>query len=89
MGNGHDHGLGSEHAGGRHRWRLATAFTLVGTYFVIELVAGLVSGSLALLSDAGHMAADVVTLFAALVATTLATRPDRTGRHTGCDELDW
>ncbi|GAA5018678.1 cation diffusion facilitator family transporter [Terrabacter aeriphilus] len=40
------------------------------------------SGSLALLSDAGHMAADVVTLGAALVATRIATRPDTTGRRT-------
>ena len=40
------------------------------------------SGSLALLSDAGHMAADVATLGAALVATRIATRPDPTGRRT-------
>ena len=44
------------------------AFILVAGYFVVELVAGLLSGSLALLSDAGHMAADVVALGAALVA---------------------
>ncbi|MFG3436485.1 cation diffusion facilitator family transporter [Nonomuraea sp. NPDC047897] len=78
MGAGHGHG----HAGGRHRWRLAVAFALVGCYFVVELVYGLLSGSLALLSDAGHMAADVVTLGAALVATRIATRPDTTGRRT-------
>ena len=35
-----------------------------------------------LLSDAGHMAADVVALGAALVATRIATRPDTTGRRT-------
>ena len=40
------------------------------------------SGSLALLSDAGHMAADVVALGAALVATRIAGRPDTTGRRT-------
>ena len=45
-------------------------------FFVVELVTGLVSGSLALLSDAGHMAADVVALGAALVATRIAARPD-------------
>ncbi|MFC7624964.1 cation diffusion facilitator family transporter [Microlunatus sp. GCM10028923] len=78
MGHGHDHG----HAGGRHRWRLAVSFVLIATFFVVELVAGLLSGSLALLSDAGHMAADVVTLGAALVATRIATRPDRTGRRS-------
>lgn len=78
----HDHGTHGAHAGGRHRWRLAVAFGLVGAYFVVELVTGLISGSLALLSDAGHMAADVVTLGAALVATRIATRADTTGRRT-------
>ena len=74
-----NHGHGGGHAGGRHRWRLAVAFALVGGFFGVELVAGLLSQSLALLSDAGHMAADVVTLGAALVATRIATRPDSTG----------
>ena len=78
MGAGHGHA----HPGATHRWRLRVAFVLVGAYFVVELVAGVVSGSLALLSDAGHMAADVVALGAALVATRIATRPDRTGRRT-------
>lgn len=78
MGAGHGHG----HAGGRHRWRLALAFALVAGFFGVELVVGLVSGSLALISDAGHMAADVVALGAALVATKIATRPDGTGRRT-------
>lgn len=81
MSGGHSHGAGG-HAGGRHRWRLAVAFGLVASFFGVELAAGLVSGSLALLSDAGHMAADVVTLGAALVATRLATRTDTTGRRT-------
>ena len=77
MGAGHDH-----HAGGRHRWRLAVAVALVGAFFLVELVVSWLSGSLALLSDAGHMAADVVALSAALVATRVASRPDRTGRRT-------
>ena len=78
MSGGHSHGTTS----GAHRWRLQLAFVLVGGYFVVELAAGLLSGSLALLSDAGHMAADVVALGAALVATRIATRPDTTGRRT-------
>lgn len=80
MGVGHGHGQG--HAGGRHRWRLAVAFALVAGFFGVELVVGLASGSLALISDAGHMAADVVALGAALVATKIASRPDGTGRRT-------
>ena len=79
MGAGHSHG---GHASGRHRWRLAVAFGLVAAFFVVELTFGLLSGSLALLSDAGHMAADVVALGAALVATRIATRKDTTGRRT-------
>ena len=80
MGAGHSHDTG--HAGGKHRWRLTLAFGLVATFFVVELTCALITGSLALLSDAGHMAADVVALGAALIATRIATRRDTTGRRT-------
>jgi cobalt-zinc-cadmium efflux system protein len=80
MGVGHGHGAAS--AGGHHRWRLAVSFGLVAAFFVVELVTGIVSGSLALISDAGHMAADVVALGAALLATKIAARPDTTGRRS-------
>lgn len=80
---GHTHGsAGPESAAGRHRVRLALAVALIAAFFVVELVTAFVSGSLALLSDAGHMAADVVTLGAALTATVVAARPDRTGRRS-------
>ncbi len=85
MGVGHGHGHSGGQTGsasGRHRWRLGVSFGLIAAFFVVELVVGLVSGSLALISDAGHMAADVVTLGAALVATKIATREDSTGRRT-------
>jgi cobalt-zinc-cadmium efflux system protein len=78
VGTGHGHG----HAAGRHRGRLAASFVLIGAFFAVELVFALLSGSLSLLSDAGHMASDVVTLGAALVATRIATRPDTTGRRS-------
>ncbi|WP_129841226.1 cation diffusion facilitator family transporter [Streptomyces sp. RFCAC02] len=82
MGHGHDHGAAALSASGRHRWRLAVACALIAAFFLVELAAGLAAGSLSLLSDAGHMAADVVTLGAALVATRIAARPDATGRRT-------
>jgi cobalt-zinc-cadmium efflux system protein len=86
MGHGHSHNhvpsAAAGHAGARHRWRLAVSFGLIAVFFVVELVYGLLSGSLALLSDAGHMAADVVTLAAALLATRIAARPDKTGRRS-------
>lgn len=80
MGSGHGHGAVT--ASGRQRTRMLIAFVLVASFFIVELVVGLVSGSLALISDAGHMAADVVALGAALVATRIATRADRTGRRS-------
>ncbi len=81
-GHGHGHGVAAGHVGGKYRWRLAVTFAMVAAFFLVELFAGLWSGSLALISDAGHMAADVVALGAALVATRIATRRDRTGRRT-------
>ncbi|GAA4127706.1 cation diffusion facilitator family transporter [Nocardioides fonticola] len=82
MGAGHGHGAPSATAAGRYRWRLAVTFALVAAFLVVELVFGLLANSLALISDAGHMTADVVALGAALVATKIATRPDTTGRRT-------
>ena len=71
---GHTHGSASTRAGARHAGRLWWAFALVGTVFVLEAVAGLVTGSLALLSDAGHMLTDVIGLGMALAAIHLANR---------------
>jgi cobalt-zinc-cadmium efflux system protein len=82
MGHEHHHGAAIGHAGTRHRWRLAAALALVGAFLGVELAVGLLSGSLALLSDAGHMAADAVTLVTALVATRVAGRSEPTGRRT-------
>lgn len=83
---GHSHGPGaaqlSGSAAGRWRGRLGIAVAAIGVFFVVELVTALASGSLALLSDAGHMAADVLTLGAALAATVVAARPDRSGRRS-------
>ena len=64
------------------RGRLAITFGLTAAFFVVELVVGLLSGSLALVADAGHMATDVLALGASLVATQIAGRPDGSGRRT-------
>ncbi|MET0448681.1 MAG: cation diffusion facilitator family transporter, partial [Aeromicrobium sp.] len=83
MGAGHSHPPApAGHAGGRYRRKLAVAFGLILTFFFVELVYGLLAESLALISDAGHMAADVVALGAALAATKIATRKDTTGMRT-------
>lgn len=68
------HGHHALSAGGRHRRRLGLAFVLLSAFFVVELVAGLATRSLALLSDAGHMLTDVVGLGMALAAVQVAGR---------------
>ncbi len=77
MGGDHNHGAGLARAGARHRNRLAAAFAIIFTFFVVEAIAGVVTNSLALLSDAGHMLTDVIGLGMALAAIQLATRFER------------
>lgn len=55
---------------------------LSASFFGVELVAGLIAGSLALVSDAAHMATDVVALGASWLATHVAGRRDRSGRRS-------
>jgi len=74
---GHDHG----HAAGSNRTRLAIALGIVVAVLVAEVVGALLSGSLALLADAGHMSSDAIGLLVALVASVFAARP-ATDRHT-------
>lgn len=81
MGAGHAHG--HEHwparAGTRHRGRLWAAFALLGAFMLVEAVAALLTGSLALLSDAAHMFTDVLGIGMALAAMYAA---DRAGAST-------
>jgi cobalt-zinc-cadmium efflux system protein len=74
MGAGHDHGVQAMHAGERHRGRLWCALALLAVFMVVETVAALATGSLALLSDAGHMFTDVLGIGMALAAITAASR---------------
>lgn len=73
-GHEHSHGVGLARAGKRHAPRLAAAFVIIGVFFVVEAVAGVLTNSLALLSDAGHMLTDVIGLGMALAAIQLASR---------------
>jgi cobalt-zinc-cadmium efflux system protein len=73
----HEHGDRST----ADRRALAAALVLIGCFTVVEVVAGLVAESLALLADAGHMLTDAVALGVALFASWMAARPAR-GRWT-------
>ena len=88
---GHDHGrshAGPTTAGARHRTPLLIAFGLTAAYMVVELVTGLMIGSLALLSDAAHMGTDVLGLGMALAAITLAQRAATSQRTYGTYRLE-
>lgn len=69
-------------AGRRHLRPLTIAFGLVITFLVVEAVAGFLSGSLSLISDAGHMATDALGLGMALAAIVAAGKSSSQGGRT-------
>lgn len=78
MGHRHSH---SAAAANKHR--LAIVFGLTSTYLIAEVIGGLLTGSLALLADAGHMLTDVAGLGLALMAIKFAERPATPERTYG------
>ena len=90
MSAGHSHGpsVASLSAGGRYQHSLASAFALTLAFFVVELVTGWITNSLALLSDAGHMLTDVVGLGMALAAVTVAQRASGSQHSFGTYRLE-
>lgn len=72
----HDH---AQHTDNRRKLGLVLA--IVAVVLVAEVVGGILTGSLALLADAGHMFSDLTGLAIALVALSIAARP-ATQRHT-------
>lgn len=67
---GHDH----EHTHGGNKKTLFISFIIITAYMIIEAIGGIVTNSLALLSDAGHMLSDSISLGIALVAFTLGEK---------------
>ncbi|WP_370616231.1 cation diffusion facilitator family transporter [Mumia sp. Pv 4-285] len=78
---GHDHAHATPSA--QHRPRLALVLGLTVLVLVIEVVAAALTGSLALLADAGHMLSDTFGLAMALVAVTVAQRQGSPRRTFG------
>lgn len=86
----------SDHAGHDHsrlqaeasRTRLVWALAITGTILVVEVVGGVLSGSLALLADAGHMATDSIGLVIALFAANLMTKPRSASRTWGWARIE-
>lgn len=74
----HDHSHSTAQAG---RTRLIVVICITLTVFLAEVVGSIISGSLALLADAGHMLSDLIGLIVALVASIIASKP-ASSRHT-------
>ncbi|MEV8132759.1 MULTISPECIES: cation diffusion facilitator family transporter [Pseudarthrobacter] len=78
-GHGHDHGA----AAAGQRGKLIIVFTITFAVMVAEIIGSLMTGSLALLADAGHMFTDAAGLLIALIAASLALKPATTKRTWG------
>jgi cobalt-zinc-cadmium efflux system protein len=75
LANPHSHTTASQ--------RLGWALVVTGAFMLLEVVGGLISGSLALLADAGHMLTDTAALALAWLAAQLAQRPTDPRRSYG------
>ena len=83
MGAGHGHGTPVDgSSSGRHVRRLALSLAVLVAFLVLEVVVGLATSSLALLSDAGHMFTDVLGVGMALAAITAARSSGPSDRRT-------
>lgn len=89
--HGHDHAHGHDHGPGGHvhavtadsERKVLWAMLLTGGFMLAEVAGGLVSGSLALLADAGHMLTDFASLALAWFAFRLGRRPADPQRSYG------
>ncbi|MHA6488520.1 cation diffusion facilitator family transporter [Bacillus cabrialesii] len=66
--------MGHNHTHGSNKKVLAISFALITGYMMFEAIGGFLTNSLALLSDAGHMLSDSISLLVALIAFTLAEK---------------
>lgn len=84
MGAGHDHGISEI----KHEKPLWWAFGLTAAFLVAEVIGGLLTNSLALLSDAAHMGTDVIALAISLFAVRLSRRPPDAKRTYGYARME-
>lgn len=76
MGHDHSHSHGISATGtAKHRKRLIAVLAITLAVVLIQIIGALISGSLALLADAGHMLSDAAGVFIALLAAWIASRP--------------
>src|SRR5688500_9981211 len=84
----HPHHGPHDHHGSRARSRLLATLGVTGAIMVAEAVGGVLTGSLALLADAGHMLTDLLALVVAFAALALSARPADMRRTYGYRRLE-
>ncbi|MET1030915.1 cation diffusion facilitator family transporter [Domibacillus tundrae] len=70
MGHSHDH----HHHGSNNKSALKWAFFLIASFMIVEVIGGILTNSLALMSDAGHMLSDAAALGLSYAAMTLGEK---------------
>lgn len=83
MGHDHGHAHGAGTAASGHRGRLLAVLVITLSVLVLEVVVGLLSGSLALLADAAHLGTDAFGIALALLAVRMAGRAPTARRTFG------
>ena len=81
MSHHHHHGHDHSHVHTSNKKVLFVSFLIIASFMVVEVIGGLLTNSLALLSDAGHMLSDALSLAIALIAFKLAEKaasPEKT-----------
>src|SRR5690349_2262915 len=79
----HDHGHGHHHPHTHNERRLFIALLLTGGFMLVETAGGILSGSLALLADAGHMLTDTAALGLSWYAFRVSRQPATLNRSYG------
>ena len=82
--HGHSHGA----AGIPDERRIGFAFLLIFIFMLVEIAGGLLSGSLALLADGGHMVSDAAALGMSWIAIRVGKRPSDAARSYGYQRLE-
>ncbi|RSK25605.1 cation transporter [Bacillus sp. HMF5848] len=83
MGHSHDHSHHHHHGNDANKKALLISFILIFSFMIIEVIGGILTNSLALLSDAGHMLSDAFALGLSLAAFKLGEKATNAAKTYG------
>ncbi|OJV51838.1 MAG: cation-efflux pump [Bacteroidetes bacterium 43-16] len=79
----HNHNHDHSHTGSANKKTLTISLVIITIYMAVEVIGGLLTNSLSLLADAGHMLSDAISLFIALMAFTFSSKVADYGKTYG------